>query len=331
MTSSPFTSLNDALHRIDPYTFERVVARIWELQGYETTVSSGSRDRGIDIVARTDLPVEQTVLIQAKRYDDGNKIGSQAVRNYATLYQQEPDTDTVIIVTTSAFTAEAERLAADLQVKTVDGNALQGLINATDDEQLASLLELPPEKEESVEPEPEGALDPLTFEVETEEDKSTLSVTRGGERVTELVEQLAEAFEKCYEEGRQFVNVGSKQNNAVVGYINEFEREVEKEGIIRKEIVSEREFRKIIFNLSQVSERDSARDLYDELTTRFGFGLISPNRWDEVAETGYFTLLKEVSAASSYDYRQDALLAIKILYEFYDTDPENVEILDMPE
>lgn len=330
MTGLPPNALDNAFRRIDPYTFERVVARIWELQGYETTVSSGSYDRGIDIVAQTDSPVEQKVLIQAKRYADGNKIGSQTVRNYATLHRQEPDADTVIIVTTSSFTEEAESLASDLQVKTVDGDGLSELVNDTEDDQLEELLELSSKDTESSDTESQIAANPLVFEVNNKENKTTLTIASGKKRMTELVERLVDAFEECYGEGLQFVKVGNKQNDAYIDYVNEFEKEVEKEGLIRKRIVSEREFRKVIFNLANISERDTSKQTYDELINTFGFDLISPDRWDEAQEAGYFTIQREISTDGTYDYRQDALLMIKILYELYDTNPENVDILDMP-
>jgi len=327
VTGSTSNALDDALRRTDPYTFERVVARIWELQGYETTVSSGSRDRGIDIVAQTDIPVQQKMLIQAKRFADGNKIGSQTVRSYATLHQQEPNADAVIIVTTSGFTAEAKRLASDLHVKTVDGDALQELIKDADDGQLAALLELPSEETVSADAESGTMSDLLTFEVDTEETEPTLTVTQGGERVTKPVERLAEAFEKCYEEDLQFVNVDSNQNKGVVGYINEFVGEIEEEALTLEQANSQEKYRRVFFNITGVSEADSARKMCDELTTTFGFDLFDQDYWKE--EDGHFMLCKEVPAESAYDYRRDALLTVKILYKLYGTDPEAVKIRDM--
>lgn len=112
--------IRQQLQQIDPYEFEELVAELWESQGYETTVRKGSGDRGIDVEAIKEKPFEQKVLIQVKRYTEGNKVGSEQVRNYATLYQQVPDADTVVIVTTSGYTTEAERLARDLNIKTID-------------------------------------------------------------------------------------------------------------------------------------------------------------------------------------------------------------------
>lgn len=116
------------LQQMDPYEFEELVAEIWELQGYQTTVRKGSGDRGIDVEATKQTPAPQKVLIQAKRYADSNKIGVNEVRNYATLYQQVPDADTIVVVTTSSFTSEAERLADDLNVKLVAGDQISQLV-----------------------------------------------------------------------------------------------------------------------------------------------------------------------------------------------------------
>jgi len=63
-------------------------------------------------------------LIHAKRHKKSNKIGSQEVGKYATLYQQKPDADDVIIVTTSSFTIEAKKLGNDLDVTLVDMDLL---------------------------------------------------------------------------------------------------------------------------------------------------------------------------------------------------------------
>lgn len=118
------------LQEMDPYQFEHLVADLWKFQGYETTVRQGSSDRGIDIEAERSEPFYEKLLIQAKRYSDDNKVGSEEVRNYATLYQQVPDADSVIIVTTGEVTSEAEVLSNDLDVKLVDINSLSKLINS---------------------------------------------------------------------------------------------------------------------------------------------------------------------------------------------------------
>lgn len=122
---------NEIIRRIramDPYQFEQLVAEIWELSGYETTVKKGSGDRGIDIGASKNTPYDQYDLIQTKRYSENNTIGSGQVRSYSTLYNQVPEADVVVLVTTGYFTSEAERLAADLNVKIIDGDGIAELI-----------------------------------------------------------------------------------------------------------------------------------------------------------------------------------------------------------
>lgn len=108
------------LQSMDPYDFEKLVAMVWEAEGYNTTVRQKSGDKGIDIEARQG---EREEVIQVKRYHDSNKIGSQKVREYATLYQQTK-ADSVVIVTSGYFTDPALELARDLDVTTVNGNDL---------------------------------------------------------------------------------------------------------------------------------------------------------------------------------------------------------------
>jgi hypothetical protein len=55
-------------------------------------------------------------------------VGSEAVRNYATLFQQVPNVDSVVITTTSDFTSEAETLARDLNIKLISGIQLAEMI-----------------------------------------------------------------------------------------------------------------------------------------------------------------------------------------------------------
>jgi hypothetical protein len=97
-----------------------------------------SGDRGVDIVATKNQPIEQKHVLQVKRYDDGNRVGSQAVQQYSSLRQQEPGTDTVVIVTTSEFTHQARELAEQLNVKLVNGQALSRLIDRLDAEHLVN-------------------------------------------------------------------------------------------------------------------------------------------------------------------------------------------------
>lgn len=110
-------TLEEILANLDPYEFEKLVAALWESKGYDTIVRTESGDRGVDVEAEKGGYKE---IIQAKHYDENNNIGSQAVRKYATLYQQIPTANSVVIVTTSGFTNQASKLAEDLKVEIVN-------------------------------------------------------------------------------------------------------------------------------------------------------------------------------------------------------------------
>lgn len=120
---------------MDPYDFEKLVATVWKSRGYDTDVRNKSGDRGIDVEARLD---EKNVVIQVKRYSDRNTIGSQKVREYATLYQQT-DADEVVIVTSGYFTDPGRELAQDLDVTTINGDELAKLIDTIDMQEMGDI------------------------------------------------------------------------------------------------------------------------------------------------------------------------------------------------
>ena len=112
------------LQQIDEYRFEQLVADLWREQGWSTRVTKSSNDQGIDIVATKKDPYPVKLLIQAKRYAEGNNVGSQAVQLYSSLRQQEENVDLILLVTTSSFTQPAEQRAQELNVKLLDGYSL---------------------------------------------------------------------------------------------------------------------------------------------------------------------------------------------------------------
>jgi len=124
--SDSLPTSKEEFRELDPYYFEDLIAWIWEHLGNNTTVRQGSGDRGIDIEVKSN-DGNALKLIQAKRYKKSNKLGSPDVRKYATLYQQQPNAEEVIIVTTSTFTEEAKRLGNDLDVTLVDMDVLWNL------------------------------------------------------------------------------------------------------------------------------------------------------------------------------------------------------------
>jgi hypothetical protein len=117
-------ALKALLQGVDPEAFEQLVADLWSELGYQTAVTQSSKDEGVDVVARQSTPVEQTVVIQAKRYGPTTKVGREEVQQYASLHRQEPEADLVVVVTTGEFTGPAREASSDLDVKLVDGDRL---------------------------------------------------------------------------------------------------------------------------------------------------------------------------------------------------------------
>ncbi|MFQ3476716.1 restriction endonuclease [Halonotius sp. F2-221B] len=116
------------MRKMDEYEFEKLVADAWEQQGWKTKVTTGSLDRGIDVIAEKETPFSQKHLIQAKRYSASNKIGSPDIQQYSSLRHQEDDVDAVVVVTTSSFSTQARQTADKLNVKLIDGKALCRII-----------------------------------------------------------------------------------------------------------------------------------------------------------------------------------------------------------
>jgi hypothetical protein len=117
------------IQQLNEYEFEELVAEIWEEQGWETEVTDGSGDRGIDVIAVKDEPVEQRQYIQAKYYSIDNKVGSDEMQKYSGLYARDESVDAVVVVTTSGFTSEAEDVASNRDVRLIDGQKLENMID----------------------------------------------------------------------------------------------------------------------------------------------------------------------------------------------------------
>jgi restriction endonuclease Mrr len=127
-----FSDVLATLRELPPRHFEQFVADVWqERQGWRTEVMDAGRDRGLDVIGEPPRGGPKTA-VQCKRYDEGNKITSSQVQQYAALRQQWNDVEGVTIVTTSSFTSEADALADRLGVKCIDGNTLVRLVRRYD-------------------------------------------------------------------------------------------------------------------------------------------------------------------------------------------------------
>lgn len=123
-------TLLQRLQEIDAYEFEEFVADLWTKQGWETYVTAGANDRGVDVFAEQSTPYPQKQAIQVKRYDPDNSVGRPDIQQYASIPQERTDVDSAIVVTTGTFTEKARATARNLNVKLIDGARLYNLIDA---------------------------------------------------------------------------------------------------------------------------------------------------------------------------------------------------------
>ena len=131
-TIDTLAQLKAVLQEMDPYEFEYFVGDLWERMGWETTVSTASADKGVDITARKSTPYDQLLLIQAKRYGPNTTVGSPEIQQYASLRNQFDGVDKVLLVTTNDYTRQAREIATNLNVKLINGDELVELIHEHD-------------------------------------------------------------------------------------------------------------------------------------------------------------------------------------------------------
>ena len=110
-----------------PRDFEYFVAELYEGLGYETEVTSGSRDGGKDIIMRKG---RRQYAVEVKLYEQDRKISREKIQK---LHSAMIDTgsDVGIFVTTSDFTADAESYAEKYGIICVNGRELSRMIKSS--------------------------------------------------------------------------------------------------------------------------------------------------------------------------------------------------------
>lgn len=116
------------LLQMDPYRFEQLVRQLFEKIGLDSWVTQGSRDDGVDAVARNKDPILGGIcVIQAKRYK--NVVVAEAVRAlWGTMEDKRATTG--ILVTTSWFGSAGRQFAANHRerLRLIEGNELKHLL-----------------------------------------------------------------------------------------------------------------------------------------------------------------------------------------------------------
>jgi len=113
------------LQNLEEYSFERLVADLWERRGWDTEVTPKSNDKGVDVIAVKEDPYPEKEIIQAKRYGPTNKVGRPEIQQYTALLR---DADRVVVVCTSEFTTGALSIANEFNIKCVNGKMISEMI-----------------------------------------------------------------------------------------------------------------------------------------------------------------------------------------------------------
>jgi hypothetical protein len=121
------TSIGD-LTSMSPTEFEHRIAAWLRGMGFAVTVTGGTGDEGIDLIAYSSEPITGgKYVVQCKRYMPGNDVGVREVRDlYGTLTGETANKG--ILITTSSFTAAAKRFAAGKPLELIDGLRLAQLL-----------------------------------------------------------------------------------------------------------------------------------------------------------------------------------------------------------
>ena len=104
------------LQQLTPTQFEEYIAALFQSLGYETKVTGGSGDGGVDVEAVKDGYVH---YIQCKKYIS-SKVPVSAVRDFYGAIADRVDGGKGYFITTNVFTLDAEKFAEDKPIELID-------------------------------------------------------------------------------------------------------------------------------------------------------------------------------------------------------------------
>jgi restriction system protein len=117
-------------HVMNPKEFEHALAFLCTRDGCTSvTVVGGAGDLAADVLATA--PDGRRILIQAKRYQRGNNVGSPDVQKVGGTYQVVHRAQLAAVVTTAGYTAQARAYAATAGIRLFDEHALAGWASRT--------------------------------------------------------------------------------------------------------------------------------------------------------------------------------------------------------
>lgn len=108
------------LKSLHPKEFEEFVAYLFSKLGYNTEVTGGPNDGGVDVIARKDGKIS---YIQCKKFIS-SQVSVGNLRDFYGAIASKLANSKAFFVTTNKFTLEAERFAEDKAIELIDGFSL---------------------------------------------------------------------------------------------------------------------------------------------------------------------------------------------------------------
>ncbi|MGA2986460.1 MAG: restriction endonuclease [Terriglobia bacterium] len=119
----------DSLDTLSGVEFERLVSQLLERMGFRAEMTKASGDGGVDVVANLDQPFSGgRYLVQCKRYAPDSTVGAATVREFYGALNADRRAIKGILITTSAFTAQATEFAEGLPIELIARDKLQELL-----------------------------------------------------------------------------------------------------------------------------------------------------------------------------------------------------------
>ncbi|MFE9093630.1 restriction endonuclease [Streptomyces sp. NPDC007264] len=117
-------------HTLGPTEFEHAVAYLCQRDGCtDVKVIGGAGDLGADVIATA--PTGYRLVIQCKRYGPTHKVGSPEMQRFGGTCYSVHRAHIPVMVTTSAFTAQAANYATVQGIRLYDEHALAGWASQT--------------------------------------------------------------------------------------------------------------------------------------------------------------------------------------------------------
>ena len=117
-------NLFDQLRKIDWFQFEKLVAQVYEKQGYRVTRKGGANpDGGVDLIIEKD---GERAAIQCKQWKTWN-VGVKAIREFLGALT-DSQIQHSIFITLNGYTGDARQLAEKHRIEIINENGLRVMI-----------------------------------------------------------------------------------------------------------------------------------------------------------------------------------------------------------